>query len=60
MNSSQTPPSWRRRMGLRRPSQLLKSPTTETRWALGAQTAKRTPATPSIVIGWAPSTWLSS
>ena len=42
-------------MGWRRVSQALKSPTTETARALGAQTAKRTPATPSMVIGREPS-----
>ena len=36
-------------MGWRRPSQALKSPTTLTLVALGAQTAKFTPSTPSIV-----------
>ncbi len=46
---SQTPHSTRLRMGWRRPSQSLKSPTTLTRRAFGAQTAKATPATPSIV-----------
>ena len=54
-NSSQTPAAWRRRIGWRRPSQALKSPTTATRSAFGAQTAKRTPATPSIVMALAPS-----
>ena len=44
MKISQTPTPPRRRIGLRRPSQPLKSPTTETRAALGAQTAKCTPA----------------
>jgi len=39
----------------RRPSQALKPPTTDTRRALGAQTAKRVPATPSTVTGCAPS-----
>ncbi len=48
MNSSQTPHGRRSRIGLRRPSQALKSPTTDTRAAAGAQTAKITPATPSI------------
>ena len=38
------------------PSQLLKLPTTLTLHALGAQTAKCMPLTPSIVIGCAPST----
>jgi hypothetical protein len=54
MNISHTPACWRSRIGWRRPSQLLKSPTTETRVALGAQTAKRTPAMPSMTIGCAP------
>jgi len=35
-------------MAWRRPSQSLKSPTTATLRALGAQTAKLTPSTPSI------------
>ena len=35
-------------MTWRRPSQPLKSPTTETRRAFGAQTAKCTPSTPSM------------
>jgi hypothetical protein len=39
----------------RRPSQLLKSPTTDTRRAFGAQTAKATPFTPSISRRCAPS-----
>ena len=39
----------------RRPSQSLKSPTTETRCALGAQTAKCTPSAPSWSIRCAPS-----
>ena len=43
-------------MGWRRASQALKSPTTATRRALGAQTAKRTPATPSKVMALAPKT----
>ena len=34
--------------------QLLKLPITETFLALGAQTAKCTPAWPSTTIGWAP------
>ena len=52
--SSQIPALQRRRIGRRRPSLLLKSPTTETRRALEAQTSKRTPATPSQLIAWAP------
>ena len=42
-NNSHTPGPWRFRIGCRRPSHPLKSPTTETRCALGAQTANRTP-----------------
>ena len=42
-------------MRWRRPSQLLKAPTTLTRRALGAHTANSTPATPSRTAGWAPS-----
>ena len=38
-------------MGWRRPSQPLKSPTTETRRAFGAQTRNAMPATPSSSIG---------
>jgi hypothetical protein len=41
-------------MTWRRPSQSLKSPTTDTRRALGAQTAKCTPFVPFMLIGWAP------
>ena len=44
MKSSQMPEEPRERMGWTRPSQRLKSPTTLTRRALGAQTAKCTPA----------------
>ena len=44
MKISHNPASGRLRIGWRRPSQVLKLPTTETRLALGAQTAKRTPA----------------
>ena len=54
-NSSQTPADGLSRIGLRRPSQALKSPTTETRRAFGAHTAKRTPDIPSIDISTAPS-----
>jgi hypothetical protein len=43
MNSSQTPEPPRTRIGLARPSQALKSPTTLTRSAFGDQTAKRIP-----------------
>ncbi len=56
MNVSHTPVAPRRRIGWRRPSQMLKSPTTDTRCAFGAQTAKCVPATPSCVIACAPST----
>ena len=55
MNSSQMPLDPSDRIGFRRPSQLLKSPTTETERALGAQTANAVPATPSCVITCAPS-----
>jgi hypothetical protein len=40
---SQMPDAPRRRIGWRRPSQVLKAPTTETRRAFGAQTAKWVP-----------------
>ena len=46
MKSSQTPEAPSGRIGWYRPSQWLKLPTTETREAAGAQTAKETPATP--------------
>ena len=46
--------SRRNRMGWRRPSQVLKSPMTLTRWASGAQTAKVVPSTPSMVRRCAP------
>ena len=45
----------RTRMAWRRPSQKLKSPTTLTRRAFGANTTKATPSTPSSTIGCAPS-----
>ena len=54
MKISHTPVAPRRRIGWRRPSQMLKSPTTETRSAFGAQTAKCTPSTPSWVISRRP------
>ena len=54
-NSSQIPEEPRARIGCSRPSQELKSPTTRTARALGAQTANAVPATPSTVISWAPS-----
>ena len=38
-----------------RVSQLLKSPTTLTDFAWGAQTEKRTPFLPSFSMKWAPS-----
>lgn len=41
-------------MGYRRPSQKLKSPTTETRWALGAQRQKCVPTISSSWRKWAP------
>ena len=43
------------RIGIRRPSHPLKSPTTLTRCAFGAHTAKATPSTPSWTTGCAPS-----
>ena len=45
----------RTRMGWRRPSHELKSPTTLTRWAFGANTANATPETSSRTMGCAPS-----
>ena len=54
------PAGKRRRIGWRRASQELKSPTTATRSALGAHTAKRTPSTPSTVTMLAPSDSASS
>ena len=48
-NNSQMPLGMCFRIGCRRPSQALKSPMTLTPWAFGAQTAKFTPSTPSIV-----------
>ena len=47
MKISQTPTSMRFRIGWRRPSHWLNSPTTLTRIAFGAHTAKATPSTPS-------------
>jgi hypothetical protein len=55
MKSSKQPHSTRFRITFRRPSQPLNGPTTEARRALGAQSAKVTPETPSISAGWAPS-----
>ena len=55
MNSSQMPDGTRLCIWCTRPSQPLKSPTTLTLSALGAQTAKFTPATPSIAWSCAPS-----
>ena len=46
-NSSQTPDWPRVRIGWQRPSQRLKSPTTRTLLAFGAQTANEVPDTPS-------------
>ena len=46
-NSSQMPAAPIARMGWTRPSQKLKSPTTETALAAGAQTANAVPRTPS-------------
>ena len=54
MKISQMPVSRRSRMEWRRPSQALKSPTTETRRAFGAQTAKCTPSAPSWWMRCAP------
>jgi len=54
-NSSQIPDVPSERIGCRRPSQELKSPTTETERAFGAQTAKAVPRTPSSSRTWAPS-----
>ena len=54
-------PAWcRKRMGCLRRSHELKSPTTATRVAFGAQTAKRTPLTPSTVAFCAPKVLPSS
>jgi hypothetical protein len=55
MNSSHTPLGMCFRMACLRRSQPLKSPTTLTLSALGAQTAKFTPVTPLTVRRWAPS-----
>ena len=46
-NSSQIPDAPSDRIGCRRPSQELKSPTTATERAFGAQTANAVPSTPS-------------
>jgi len=54
MKISHTPQSCHNRIGCRRPSQVLNAPITDTRRAFGAQTANRTPAAPSQVIGCAP------
>ena len=51
MNISQMPDAPRERIGCSRPSQPLKSPTTLTERAFGAQTAKETPAMPSTTRG---------
>ena len=55
MNSSQIPDAPRVCMACRRPSQRLNGPTTLTRPAFGAHTAKRVPSSPSRVAGCAPS-----
>ena len=54
MKISHTPHSGRNRIGWRRPSHPLKSPTTLTRRAFGAQTAKTTPETPSTILRMRP------
>ena len=54
MKISQTPEEPSERMAWNRPSHWLKSPTTLTRWAVGAQTAKLAPGTPLIVRKWEP------
>jgi hypothetical protein len=51
MNSSQMPDAPRVCMACRRPSQRLNGPTTLTRSAFGAHTAKRVPSSPSRVTG---------
>ena len=55
MKSSQIPDAPSERIGCRRPSHELKSPTTEAERADGAHTAKATPVAPSISSTWAPS-----
>ncbi len=55
MNSSHTPEAPRLLIGWYRPSHPLKSPTTETRAAAGAQTANATPGVPPRSRRWAPS-----
>src|SRR5262245_37502320 len=52
---SHTPLDPKERIGWQRPSQSLKSPTTLTRCALGAHTAKLVPATPSTARNCEPS-----
>jgi hypothetical protein len=54
-NPSQMPESARGESGWRSACQSLKSPTTETARAFGAQTAKRVPASPFSEPGCAPS-----
>ncbi len=49
MKISHRPLSKRLRIWQRRPSQRLKSPTTDTRRAFGAQSANSTPSTPSCI-----------
>ena len=55
MKSSQIPDAPSERIGCRRPSHELKSPTTEAERADGAHTAKATPVAPSISATCAPS-----
>jgi len=52
---SQMPPGTSSRIGVTRPSHPLKSPTTLTRSAFGAQTAKCTPRVPPNVMQCDPS-----
>src|SRR5579871_896529 len=54
-NSSQIPEEPSERIGCRRPSHELKSPTTATERAFGAQTANAVPTTPSMSRTCAPS-----
>ena len=55
MKSSQIPDAPSDRIGCRRPSHELKSPTTDTARAFGAQTANAVPTVPSISRTCAPS-----
>ncbi|CAM5279308.1 hypothetical protein SALBM311S_06651 [Streptomyces alboniger] len=59
-NSSQTPVPPSERIGNAEPSQKLKVPATRTPRAFGAHTVNRVPATPSWIIGCAPSARHSS